>query len=182
MARNIGESLGVGAVVNLKDPKLGLYESTVNVEGLHWMEDQLGGENPFEGLQPPRWDDMVQAVFGGPAGEQSDFALRPERIRAGESLYRRHCQFCHLPPRALLKADFAQGTFTHFTGPDPESGKRFLKVKVVDLSVIGTDPSQAINFFRRYAVAPEAKVKAQTHGPVRLGLVWVGLGQGGLPG
>jgi hypothetical protein len=54
MARNIGEALGVGAVINLKDPQLGLYDSTVNVPGLHWMEDQLGGENPFEGLQPPR--------------------------------------------------------------------------------------------------------------------------------
>ena len=64
MSRNIGEALGVGAVINLSQPQLGLYDSTVDVAGLHWMEDQLGGDNPFEGLQPPRWDDMVQAVFG----------------------------------------------------------------------------------------------------------------------
>jgi hypothetical protein len=91
MTRNIGESLGVGAVINLKDPQLGLYDSTVNVTGLHWLEDQLGGEHPFEGLQPPRWDDMVQAVFGGTSGEPSDFALSPEQIRAGEILYSKHC-------------------------------------------------------------------------------------------
>jgi hypothetical protein len=162
MTRNIGESLGVGAVVNLKDPALGLYESTVNVPGLHWLEDQLGGKNPFEGLQPPRWDDMVHAVFGGTSAAPADFALRPERIRAGEALYSKHCQFCHLPPRPALKTDFAAGTFTHFTEADPGSGKRFLKVKVVELNVIGTDPNQAINFFGRHAVTPEPKVTGRS--------------------
>jgi hypothetical protein len=172
MTRNIGESLGVGAVINLKDPQLGLYNSTVNFDGLHWMEDVLGGENPFEGLQPPRWDDMVRAVFDGPAGEDSDFALKPKRIKAGAALYRQHCQFCHLPPRASLQADFAKGTFDHFTDPDPQSGKRFLKVKIVDLSVIGTDSSQAVNFFGRHAVSPEPKIKAQN--PKQYGSNWYG--------
>ena len=182
MARNIGESLGVGAVINLKDPKLGLYDSTVNVPGLHWIEDSLGGENPFEGLQPPRWNDMVQAVFSGTSGAPSDFALKPEQIRAGETLYAKHCQFCHLPPRPLLKADLAGGTFTHFTPPDPESGKRFLKVKVIELNVIGTDPNQAINFFGRHAVTPEPKVKgrrADQYGSVWYTSDWV---KAGYPG
>jgi len=182
MARNIGESLGVGAVINLTEPQLGLYDSTVNVEGLHLLEDWLGGENPFEGLQPPRWDDMVKAVFGGPAGENSDFAIRPERVRAGEILYAHICQRCHLPPRDRLKADLAKGTFTHFTDPDPGSGKRFLKVKVVDLNVIGTDPNQAINFFRRHAVAPEPNVKAQSasqYGSSWYGSAWVNAGYPG---
>ncbi len=162
MARNIGEALGVGAVINLNDPQLGLYDSTVNVEGLHWLEDQLGGENLFEGLEPPRWDDMVQAVFGGPSAGPADFALRPEQVRAGALLYAKHCQYCHLPPRPLLKADLARGAFTHFTSPDPGSGKRFIKVKVVDLNAIGTDPNQALNFFSRHAVAPEPKVKGRS--------------------
>ena len=99
MARNIGEALGVGAVINLTDPQLGLYDSTVNVAGLHWLEDQLGGENPFEGLQPPRWDDMVQAVFGATSAATRGFRIQPERVRAGALLYAKHCQFCHLPPR-----------------------------------------------------------------------------------
>jgi len=182
MARNIGEALGVGAVINLKDPKLGLYDSTVNVPGLGWLEDQLGGANPFEGLQPPRWDDMVQAVFGGTSAAPAEFALRPERIRAGEILYSKHCQFCHLPPRPLLKADLASGAFTHFTDPDPGSGKRFLKLKVVDLNVIGTDPNQAINFFGRHAVTPEPKIQgrsANQYGPAWYGSDWV---KAGYPG
>jgi hypothetical protein len=182
MARNIGEALGVGAVINLTDPKLGLYDSTVNVPGLHWLEDQLGGENPFEGLQPPRWDGMVRAVFGNPSAAPPEYALRPELVRAGEALYWKHCQFCHLPPRKNLQADFAGGNFAAFTSPDPESGKRFLKIKVVDLNVIGTDPNEAIHFFSRHAVAPEPKVKGQTAGQyssVWFGSDWVRAGYAG---
>jgi hypothetical protein len=183
MARNIGEALGVGAVINLKDPQLGLYDSTVNVPGLHWMEDQLGGENPFEGLQPPRWDDMVHAVFGDTSSAPEDFALRPARIRAGEALYSKHCQFCHLPPRPLLKADLAHGNFAHFTDLDPESKKRFIKVKVVDLNAIGTDRNQAINFFGRHAVTPEPKVNVrsadQYGSPEYYGSEWVKAGYTG---
>ena len=149
MTRNIGESLGVGAVVNLTKPELGLFNSTVNVPGLHWLETALGGVNPFEGLQAPRWEDMAQAVFGGPASEQSGFALNPERISKGAILYEKHCQYCHLPPMASLKADYNKNVFTHFTEPDKVSKKRFLKVKVVDLNVTGTDPNQAINFIKR---------------------------------
>jgi hypothetical protein len=184
MARNIGEALGVGAVINLKDPKLGLYDSTVNVPGLHWLEDQLGGENPFEGLEPPRWDDMVNAVFGGAPAAPQDYALRPELVRAGESLYSKHCQFCHLPPRPRLKAELAAGTFTHFTAPDPESGKRFVKVKVVDLNVIGTDPGEALNFFDRHAVSPEPTVKgrgADQYARDWYGSDWVRAGYPGEP-
>ena len=166
MTRNIGESLGVGAVVNLTKPELGLYNSTVNVPGLHWLETALGGVNPFEGLQAPRWEDMAQAVFGGPAGEQSGFALNPERVSMGAILYQKHCQGCHLPPMATLKAGYDKNVFTHFTAPDKVSGKRFLKVKVVDLNVTGTDPNQALNFVKRTAVMPEpvpwAKPKAET--------------------
>ncbi len=172
MSRNIGEALGVGAVINLKDPQLGLYDSTVNVPGLHWMEDQLGGENPFDGLQPPRWDDMVQAVFDGTTGAPPEFAIQPDRARAGGILYANHCQFCHLPPRPVLKAELAGTTFKNFTDPDPVSGKRFLKVKVVELNVIGTDPNQAINFFQRHAVAPEPTVKGRGTNPYES--VWYG--------
>ena len=46
MARNIGEVLGVG-LVNLNDPD---YDSTVNINGLAWMEEMLGGMKPFEGF------------------------------------------------------------------------------------------------------------------------------------
>jgi hypothetical protein len=65
LARNIGEALGVGAVVNL-GPQGELYESTINVPNLIAMEDRLGGDEPFTGLQPPRWDAMLTALYGSP--------------------------------------------------------------------------------------------------------------------
>ena len=57
-----------------------------------------------------------------------------------------------------MKAEYDKNDFTHFTEPDSSSGKRFLKVKVVDLTVTGTDPSQAMNFIKRTAVMPEPAV------------------------
>ena len=78
------------------------------------------------------------------------------------ALYSKHCQFCHLPPRPLLKADLAHGNFVHFTDLDPESKKRVIKVKVVHLNAIGTDRNQAINFFGRHAVTPEPKLNGRS--------------------
>jgi hypothetical protein len=165
MARNIGEALGVGALVNLTDPAAGLYESTVNAENLAWMEDLLGGDEPFQGLQPPRWADVMTAGLGGPAPARSDYAIKPGRAAAGRELYRHHCERCHLPPRDEMKAAYARGKpGPYFAPPDPGSGKRFLKVKLIDLNVIGTDPNQALNFYRRVAVAPEPVLKHQERG------------------
>jgi hypothetical protein len=154
MARNIGEALGVGALVNLNDPK---YDSTVNINGLAWMEELLGGMNPFEGLQPPRWDDMVLKVFGEDAKDGANYRISKELAKQGEELYKIHCVRCHLPPRDELKAQLHKGDFTQFSKPDPESKQRFLRLNVVDLNVIGTDPNQALSFYRRVAVSPEPR-------------------------
>ena len=155
MARNIGEALGVGGVVNLKDANFPLYESTVNVTNLAWMEDALGGHDLFEGLQPPSWADMVGKVLGGDVPAGSAYSINEERAGRGEELYKAHCIRCHLPPRKVLKEVTARSESPYFTKPDPGSGKQFLRLNVVDLDVIGTDPNQALNFYRRIAVAPE---------------------------
>jgi hypothetical protein len=127
---------------------------------------------------------MVREVFGGASAVPGEFAIRPELARAGEILYSKHCQFCHLPPRPRLQAELAGKNFIHFTEPDPGSGKRFLKVKVVDLSVVGTDPNQALNFSSRHAVTPEPAVKdrsAAQSGAIWYGSDWVRAGYPGEP-
>ena len=85
MARNIGEALGVGAVVKLDDPtpEYPLYSSTVNLEGLSWMEDALGGYDLFEGLQPPRWDDFVRMALGKEPDERSPYFIRKDMAEKG---------------------------------------------------------------------------------------------------
>jgi len=151
MARNIGEALGVGALVNLDPNKGKLFESTVNVEGLHLLESWLGGDNPFEGLRPPKWDANL-------LGE-----IRPAFVAAGKTLYRAHCARCHLPPRDELKADLASPSPAHFES-DSWAGKRFLRLEVIDLFEIGTDPNEVLNFYRRVAVmAKPADGKKSRH-------------------
>lgn len=152
MARNIGEALGVGALVNLNDPD---YDSTVNINGLAWMEEMLGGMKPFEGLQPPKWNDMVIKVFGKEADEGSDYHISKEKAEKGRELYKTHCTRCHLPPRDELNTELSKADSPYFSKPDPDSKQRFLRLNVVDLNVIGTDPHQALSFYRRVAVSPE---------------------------
>jgi hypothetical protein len=156
MARNIGEALGVGGSVNLNDtsnPDFPTYSSTVNVGNLAWMEDLLGGDDLFEGLQPPRWEDMVRGALGKDADEPSPYYINRPLAEKGKALYLSICIRCHVPPRPELKQELAKPYSPYFSEPDPGSGKRFIRLNVVDLHVVGTDPNQALNFYRRVAVA-----------------------------
>ena len=141
LSRNIGEALGVGAVVNLGGEE-NPYETTVNLEGLHWMESLIGGDQPFKGLQPPKWDEALLGKIERPKAD------------AGKALYKTHCVRCHLPPREELIAHIDDKEYDKYWAKDP-SGKKFLKVRPHDLAEIGTDPNQALNFYRRVAVVPK---------------------------
>jgi hypothetical protein len=147
MVRNIGEALGVGAAVNLDPDESGrAYASTVRVDNLEKMENALGGQEAFSGLQPPRWDEELL----GP--------LDKVRVDAGRLLYATHCQHCHYPPRnELRRLRDEKGEEHHkYWLDDPESKKSILKLRVVDINEIGTDPNQALNFYRRVAIVPQA--------------------------
>jgi hypothetical protein len=133
MVRNIGEALGVRARVNLIDPDK-LYRSTVNVKNLQDIEALLAGPTAFAGLQPPPWP---EEVFG---------PIDQAKAKRGAELYRKHCQHCHLPP---LNSEEIQ---------DPKYweaglvGKKFLKLNVIPLDEIGTDPREATDWAQRTAV------------------------------
>lgn len=136
MIRNIGEALGVGAQVNLNRIKGKRFKSTVNVKNLHLMEDQLGGDEPFSGLRPPKWPELVLGK------------LDVDKVSRGRKLYDRHCASCHLPPAETLKTAHLDPDSEFWTEPNA-FGKRFLKLKSIDLEQIGTDPGQALNIYRR---------------------------------
>ena len=172
MARNIGEALGVMALLKLGDPGpkqlLGTVATSVNVPNLARLENLLGGTDPLSaapgpehGLQPPRWNEVMADLTGvtpGSSGLLPDpVAIDPVLALEGRELYRKYCQHCHLHPRDELQAKLRDGTdfdapWQNFTKPDRVSKKRFLKLRVVDLDVIGTDPNQALNFYRRVVV------------------------------
>ena len=133
MVRNIGEALGVRARVNLTDPSK-LYQSTVNVKNLHEMEDLLAGPTPFAGLHSPSWP---EAVLG---------SLDQAKVKQGAALYHQHCEHCHLPP--LNSPDIQNPKYWE----EGLQGHRFLKLNVIPLDEIGTDPRAATNWAERTAV------------------------------
>src|SRR5580698_6888079 len=133
MVRNIGEALGVRARVNLTDPAK-LYCSTVNVKNLHSLEDQLAGPSAFAGLHSPIWP---ANVFG---------PLDQTKVQQGQKLYAQHCQHCHLPP---LDSPEIQDPKYWEAG---QQGRRFLKLNLIPLDEIGTDPGEATEWARRTAV------------------------------
>jgi hypothetical protein len=132
MVRNIGEALGVRARVNLTDP-VKLYRSTVNVKNLREMEGQLAGPTAFMGLKSPVWPAEVL----GPIDQA--------KAQKGAELYKQHCEHCHLPP---LNSPEIQNLKYWEAGL---AGKRFLKLNVIPLEEIGTDPREASDWAQRKA-------------------------------
>ena len=135
MVRNIGESLGVRAEVNLSNPQAGLYQSTVNVKNLHDMEMLLAGPAPFTGVRPATWPEQI---FG---------PIDRAKAETGKKLYEQHCQGCHLPP--LTAPEMQDQQSKHWVAG--QEGRRFLKVTLVPLGEIGTDPKAASNWQQRTA-------------------------------
>jgi hypothetical protein len=131
MMRNVGEAMGVYADVDLQsidDPQL-LFKSTVDIVRVHEMETLIAGKTPYQGLRSPPWP------FGTP---------NPDLVARGDSLYRANCQGCHLPPMSD-ELFWADSLWT----PVSEHGQRYLKLNLVNLWDIGTDPLTAENFYKR---------------------------------
>ncbi len=168
MVRNIGEALGVGARTNVTPGDPRLLQSTVNVNHLHLIEDQLGGPEPYRGLLAPKWTDAVK-----PAGFPP---LKPDLVKRGEELYKLYCVSCHGPSVEELKEDLVRTEPTYWLKsnlPAPFD-RRFLKTPLFDLATIGTDPAQAADFASRFALVPdpfplETKNALEDLGPRQLG-------------
>ncbi len=133
MVRNIGEALGVRARVNLTDPAR-LYQSTVNVKSEWEMENLLAGATAFNGLKSPAWP----AEVFGPVDEA--------KAQKGAELYQQLCQHCHLPP---VNSPELQDPKYWEAGL---KGHSFLKLNVIPLDEIGTDPREATDWANRTAV------------------------------
>jgi mono/diheme cytochrome c family protein len=132
MVRNIGEAMGVRARVNLTDPSK-LYQSTVNVKNLWEMESLLAGPTAFNGLKTPAWP---AEVFG---------SIDQAKAQRGAELYTQHCQPCHMPP--VNSPEIQDAKYWE----DGTQGHRFLKLKLIPLEEIGTDPKEASNWAQRTA-------------------------------
>ena len=142
LVRNIGEALGVRAVVKLQGPDALQFENSVNIRGLRTLEELLAGPGPLQGLSSPRWPSVFPA-------------LDPQKVAGGAQLYQQHCQQCHLPPLKELRAEIE--AFKDGKGPEPtywsknDLGNWFITVTDVGIEDIGTDPHEARDFKDRTA-------------------------------
>jgi hypothetical protein len=147
MVRNVGEAMGVSAMINLTSAQGGLFNSGVEIVNLDRIEKSLAGKQPnestgFTGLKSPKWPSELPPI---------DKKIAEQ----GEALYKEHCQKCHLPPVSgpeFLKSD-------RWSLPDNRKderypGERYLRVEVVPLAHIGTDPAQAQDMFDRKVTVP----------------------------
>ena len=131
LARNIGESLGVGAVIRMTDtygnpvPEAERYVTSVDVPNLDRIEHTL------QKLKPPRWpEDLLGAID------------QPLAARGGK-LFEQHCQGCHGPH----VADRARQTFMSPGKPSPDEE---WMIEVIPAEHIGTDPNEADGFLSRH--------------------------------
>jgi mono/diheme cytochrome c family protein len=136
LARNIGEALGVGAVIRLTDtygnplPSEQRYDSSVNLPNLDRIEHTL------QKLTPPRWpEDLLGKVD-------------PVLAARGKTLFDSHCQGCHGPHPADRAGQLA-------SAPGKPSPDVEWTIEVIPLEHIGTDPSEASGFVdRKYDLTP----------------------------
>lgn len=115
MARNIGESLGVGATLEYRDaqgqPYTGndRYPSSVRVSDLHLIEETL------QRLAPPAWPEEVLG--------RVDLTLASQ----GRALFEENCHTCHVPHTEM------------------KNGRPVATLRMLPTQVIGTDPAAADN-------------------------------------
>lgn len=152
MTRNAGEALGVRALVNFKGGTSPMFKSTILVDNLFEMEELLMGRPPlpegkFFGLRAPSWPGDVL-----PPIDQT-LAAR------GADLYNKHCKACHLPavnsPDFWRKNSGSTGYPSHWLPPN-KKGLHLLRLPMVPVARIGTDPAQAEDMKKRVVTVPAA--------------------------
>jgi mono/diheme cytochrome c family protein len=153
MVRNAGEAMGVRALVNFTNPARPMFDSTIQVRNLHWIERILADAPPFpakafSGLRSPSWPAVLPSI---------DTA----RAAKGAVLYKELCQGCHLP--APNTAEFWTGKWwTRING----KGERYLNLHQIPAADIGTDPAMALNMATRTVTLPtNMPLKSTMFGP-----------------
>jgi mono/diheme cytochrome c family protein len=129
MARNLGESLGVGARIHLQDaygrplPQSERFRAATLIDNLVKIEDAL------QQLEPPPWP---EALLG---------AVDRAKAERGRLLFAEHCEGCHAVREADAETKAAEAPLR---GPsDP-----LWVLHTLPYPDIGTDPGATLNFVR----------------------------------
>ena len=156
LMRNVGEALGVGAMLDVKGEPSGktLMTSSVALPNIIWIEDLLRGGDFFSpdkgGLRAPKWpgDHFV----GDPA-----WAIDKAKVARGRALYAEICAGCHLGPVDDPAFDAAypdkalKGSNAWRT--DAGGGKS-LALRQIPVEVVGTDSAQSLTLADREVTPP----------------------------
>ena len=140
IGRNIGQSIGLGAVVDIygddgKGKNATLY-GTSNLENLALLEKAIYR------IAPPEWQ--------GPP-------VDPALVERGEEVYRQSCQGCHEPTMENLTSATSGDHFLHVS-------REFALGSETDGAHIDTDRRQADNFnLPVFAVGPTATIPSLTN-------------------
>jgi len=148
LARNVGEALGVGAIVPLMSavgqplPPEHRFRTSVDIRGLHRIEQTL------QRLRPPDWPEQI---FG---------AIDRDKAARGKELFEQRCQECHGP-------HVAEGERTLANAPLKPTGLEW-RMEVIPLDHIGTDPNAAMGFMnRRYDLSATGLSNAELQAALR---------------
>jgi hypothetical protein len=152
-------------------PQKVLFASGINVDVLFQMEQQLAGKQPDAkngfsmalplGATPP----SGSAELGGLKSPAWPADLLPPINRqlalAGEALYQRHCQECHLPP----VTDAAFWASERWLRPN-DYGQRYLQMELIHVDHVGTDVAHAEDMWKRRVAVPEyLEITSDQFGP-----------------
>lgn len=128
LARNLGESLGVGAQIDLVDeydrplPPEQRFVSDSEIRNLVKIEDTL------RKLEPPRWPDQILGKIDTVKAEK------------GRGLFMQHCARCHEPCVAGAAETAVKMPLKNPT-TDP-----LWRMNIIPVEMVGTDPKAALNW------------------------------------
>ncbi len=140
--RNVGEALGVRAMLKAYGPDANKFENSVHIEGLRTLEGLLRGDAPYKGLTSPAWPSVFPAIDKAKADK-------------GAALYKQHCQGCHFPSIPELVADLNSPKPLYWGSSE---GNKYLMVNDIPVDKVATDPHEAMDFIARTADTGDLKL------------------------
>lgn len=177
LIRNTGEALGVSAYVDVTAPDNQRFASSANIHNLVKIEEWLAGTDPFKnnkqfnGLLAPKWPSSFPDI-------NKDLA------REGEALYGELCAGCHLPPVGsdefwsdkhwqpiAFKDSLKDAANNEIPGSEEifKTDEKYLKLNIIPLEEIGTDPAQANVLVTRTVDATGLNLNTKVCTPVKDG-------------
>lgn len=149
LARNVGEAMGVGAVLRMTDTYGNPLPPDQRLVSSVRVPDLVRIEHALQHLRPPEWP---QDLFG---------AVDPAKAEQGRELFDQHCRACHGPHIASAAQQRADA-------PDKPGPWAQWRIEVIPVEHIGTDATAARAFIdHRYDLTAAGLSREEIAGLLR---------------